>query len=219
MFSGIVEEIGRVRQALRHSEGLALEIEARTVVADLQPGDSVAVNGVCLTVTSLSTGAFRADVMPQTARLTTLGGSVAGQRVNLERALRLGDRIGGHFVSGHIDGKGRVTDRFSEGNAIVLRIEAPRDLSPYIIPRGSVAVDGVSLTVARCEGPAFLVSLIPHTANATTLGFLRPGQEVNLEADMIAKHLAHLLANLRGQRETKSNAWVTPLREVPGQGV
>lgn len=219
MFSGIIEEIGRVRQAQHRLGGLSLEIEARAVLADLQPGESIAVNGVCLTVTSLSERAFRADVMPQTARLTTLGRLCAGQRVNLERALRLGDRIGGHLVTGHIDGKGKVVERFPEGNAIVLRIEAPRELAAYLIPRGSVAVDGVSLTIARCQGSTFLVSLIPHTASVTTLGCLRPGQEVNLEADMIAKHVAHLIASMRDQWDVKSGGWPATLEGVSEERV
>lgn len=192
MFSGIVEETGRVAEVRRGRESLVLVVQARRTLEGTRVGDSVAVDGVCLTVRSLARDTFTADVMHETVRATTLGELRPGDAVNLERALRLGDRIGGHLVTGHVDGVVRVLRRREGEKAIALEVSLPPELAPYVVPKGSVALDGVSLTVARCRDGAFEVALIPHTAAVTTLGGLRPGDRVNLEVDLFGKYVARL---------------------------
>lgn len=196
MFSGIVEQVGRVLRLSRQGQALTLTVAVQDLLGDAKPGDSIAVNGVCLTIRDLDrdtrdTASFTADVMPETMRVTNLGGLAASEEVNLERALRLGDRVGGHLVTGHVDGTGRLLSRRREDNAFLLRIAAPPEVAPYLTPRGSIAVDGVSLTVARCHPDSFEVAIIPHTAARTTLGRRRPGDILNLEGDMIAKQVVH----------------------------
>lgn len=193
MFTGIVTATGTVRRLTRRGGGLELALDAGALAGDLRVGDSLAVNGVCLTVRDLRGETVVADLMPETARLTTLGGLRAGDRVNLEPALRLGDRLGGHLVTGHVDGVGTVRAVRREGNAVVLDVAAPPAVSRYLVPKGSVAVDGASLTVAGCAADGFTVSLIPHTLAVTTLGRLRPGDRVNLEADLVGKYVAQHL--------------------------
>lgn len=193
MFTGIVTATGTVRRLARRSEGLELALDAGALAGELRVGDSLAVNGVCLTVRDLRRETVVADLMPETARVTTLGGLRAGDRVNLEPALRLGDRLGGHLVTGHVDGTGTVRAVRREGNAVVMEVAAPPAVSRYLVPKGSVAVDGVSLTVAGCAADGFTVSLIPHTLAVTTLGRLRPGDRVNLEADLVGKYVARHL--------------------------
>lgn len=192
MFTGIIEETGRVAGLRRGRESLVLSVRAGRVLEGTRVGDSVAVNGACLTVRTLEGDRFTADVMHETVRATTLGDLRPGDPVNLERALRLGDRLGGHLVTGHVDGVGRVRRREERENAFVLEIAAPPEVVPYLVPKGSVAVDGVSLTVAGCGRDAFEVAVIPHTAALTTLGRRRPGDRVNLEADLIGKYVARL---------------------------
>ncbi len=194
MFTGLVEELGEILSRQHSSNGAVLSIKGELVYSGLKLGDSVAVNGVCLTVSRLGPpGVFYMDVMPETLRRTNLHELQRGSKVNLERALRAGDRMGGHFVSGHIDGTGEILAQQREGNALVFRIGAPPRLLRYLVEKGSVAVDGISLTVVTVEKDFFSVSLIPHTAALTTLGYKRAGDRVNLEVDMLAKYLEKLL--------------------------
>lgn len=195
MFTGLVEELGEVQSRQQSSSGAVLVIKGDLVRKDLKSGDSVAVNGICLTVSRLGgAGVFYADVMPETLRRTNLHELRQGSKVNLERALRAGDRLGGHFVSGHIDGTGEILSCSREGNAGIYHFAAPLQVLRYLVEKGSVAVDGISLTVVTVNETSFSVSLIPHTAALTTLGHKRPGDRVNLEADMLAKYLEKLLA-------------------------
>lgn len=189
MFTGIVEEVGRVRSV----GGGRMEIAAEKVTEGTAIGDSIAVNGVCLTVTAFTRGGFTADVMPVTLAHSSLGSLRAGDGVNLERALTLSSRLGGHIVSGHIDGVGRVKSIEAKENARIFRIEAAPPLLRYIVPRGSVALDGVSLTVAEVDGNGFSVSLIPHTRQATALDAKTAGAPVNIENDVIGKYVDKLL--------------------------
>ncbi|MBT9172616.1 MAG: Riboflavin synthase [Syntrophomonadaceae bacterium] len=193
MFTGIIEEMGTVKSLSVRSESARIQIEARKVLADVRHGDSMAVNGVCLTVTAFSPQGFTADVMPETLRKTNLVELSPGQKVNLERALALGGRIGGHLVSGHVDGTGRIRDRRLEENAVVLWISASLEILRVIVPKGSIAVDGISLTVADVAHDAFSVSLVPHTAAQTTLASKGHGEIVNLENDLIGKYVDRLL--------------------------
>ena len=193
MFTGIIEEIGHVKSLHRGAKSFTLEVEADVVMQGTQVGDSIATNGVCLTVTSLTGHGFTADVMPETVQRTALGELKAGSPVNLERALSLQTRLGGHIVSGHIDGTGRIADRRQDDNALWLTVECDSSLLRYIIEKGSITIQGVSLTVARVDSKSFAVSLIPHTQAATTLHAARVGDLVNLENDIIAKYVEKLL--------------------------
>lgn len=195
MFTGIIEEIGHVRSLHRGARSFTLEVEASKVLEGTLVGDSIATNGVCLTVTSLTGSGFTADVMPETASRTALGELVAGSPVNLERALSLQTRLGGHIVSGHIDGTGRISDRRQDDTALWLTVECDSRLLHYIIEKGSITLQGVSLTVARVEERSFAVSLIPHTQSATTLHSARVGDRVNIENDIIAKYVEKLLGH------------------------
>ena len=189
MFTGIVEEIGRVRSV----GGGRLEIVASKTMEGTAIGDSIAVNGVCLTVTAFTRDGFTADMMPVTLEHTGLGTLRPGDGVNLERALTLTSRLGGHIVSGHIDGVGHVKSIEKNGNARILRVEAPLKLLRYIVPQGAVALDGVSLTVAQVDEKGFSVSLIPHTREATALDGKQTGDAVNIENDVIGKYVEKLL--------------------------
>ncbi len=193
MFTGIIEEVGRVQAVRRGARSAVLQIAAQTVTTELNIGDSVAVNGVCLTVTELTPAGFAADVMPETLFRSNLGALAPESRVNLERALSADGRFGGHIVSGHIDGVGRVQSSRRDDNAIWYEIAAAPELLRYVVEKGSVAVDGISLTVARVNNSGFAVSVIPHTAAATTLAERRAGDSVNLECDIIAKYVEKLL--------------------------
>lgn len=168
---------------------------------DVRIGDSIAVNGVCLTVTNFSEGKFTADVMAETLAKTNLGGLRSGSKVNLERALRMGDRLGGHWVSGHVDGVGTITGLEMHDIATIVSIQAPPQVMKYIIKKGSIAIDGTSLTVVDYEGDVFRVSLIPHTAQATVLGIKKVGQFVNLESDILGKYIERLLQGSEGEKE------------------
>lgn len=189
MFTGLIAELGSVRSLAGDDSGYKLEIAAKTILNDLKLGDSVAVNGACLTVVHITTNSFTADVMPETVRHTNLGKLHIGEKVNLERTLRLCDGLEGHLVSGHVEGTGRILHRQDEGNAILFRIGCNGDLTRYIVKKGSVAVDGISLTVVETEKNNFTVSIIPHTATVTTLGFKREGDWVNIETDMIGRYI------------------------------
>ena len=188
MFTGIVEEIGSVRAA-RPGQ---LTITAQKVLDDTRPGDSIAVNGVCLTVTELAPDYFSVDVMPETLQRTNLGALRSGDGVNLERPLAVGGRFGGHFVQGHVDGMGRVRSVTPQGGALVLKFEAIPEITRYVVEKGFIAVDGVSLTVVQCNSTSFGVSLVRYTLENTTLGVRRPGDTVNLEVDIIAKYVERL---------------------------
>ncbi len=193
MFTGIIEEVGTVQSLTRGRDGATLEVRADRVLEDLKVGDSLAVNGVCLTLTHLGAGTFSADLSPETLRVTNLGALQKDGGVNLERPLRLSDRLGGHLVLGHVDGVGKVRARRQQGDALILAIEVPKELEPYCVPKGSIAVDGVSLTINTVPGSTFEVVLIPHTVQATTLGTRHPGARVNIETDIIGKYVARLL--------------------------
>ncbi|HSD25403.1 MAG TPA: riboflavin synthase [Solirubrobacterales bacterium] len=192
MFTGIVKELGEVDSVQTSGDGARLRIRA-DLASELGEGDSVAVNGACLTATSAATGNFEADAMHQTLDLTTLGELEPGSRVNLELPLRAEDRLGGHIVQGHVDGTGTVAEVGEDGFAKRVRIELPRQLLPYVVERGSIAIEGVSLTVAALAEDAVEVSLIPETLERTTLGSLEPGSRVNVECDVLARYVRRQL--------------------------
>jgi riboflavin synthase len=198
MFTGIVEELGEVVDVEHLAETARLTVRGALVTADIAHGDSIAVNGVCLTVTDTAEPTFAADVMAETLNRSALGALEPGSPVNLERSLRVGDRLGGHMVQGHVDGVGTVISRVTGDRWDVVRIGVPPGLSRYLVEKGSVAVDGVSLTVSALGGGPgeqawFEVSLIPTTLAATTLGQITPGGRVNLEADVIGKYVERML--------------------------
>ncbi len=193
MFTGIVEEIGAIRRVARGAKSSVLTIGAQTILADVALGDSIAVNGVCLTVTSFTQEAFTADVMHETLNRSSLGTLRPGSSVNLERAMAANGRFGGHIVSGHIDGTGTVSEIRRDDNAIWYTIQAGERLMRYIVEKGSIAIDGISLTVAAVERNFFKVSIIPHTASQTTLSQRKTGDIVNLENDCIGKYVEKLL--------------------------
>lgn len=193
MFTGIIEEIGKIKSITRGSRSVSLEVQAKKVLEDTKVGDSIATNGVCLTVTSLTGAGFRADVMPETMRRSNLGTLKPGDRVNLERALCLSSRLGGHIVAGHVDGTGRITDIQRDDIAVWITISADAQLLRYMIEKGSITVDGVSLTIAYVDESVFRVSVIPHTQEETTLTGKHTGDIVNLENDMIARYVEKLM--------------------------
>ena len=206
MFTGIIEELGKLAGLDRAADSVGsagtagtatLTVDAPLVAGDLRPGSSVAVNGVCLTVTRAGGGQFAADVMGETLAVTSLGALAPGSPVNLERPVRADGRLDGHLVQGHVDGTGTVTERRPAGNWQVLRIELAPSLQRYVVHKGSVAVDGVSLTVSAVGGSWFEVSLIPETLARTTLGVLAPGDQVNIEVDVLAKYVERLLGGPR----------------------
>lgn len=203
MFTGIVEEIGLIRAVVRGGRSVRLEVSCTKVLEDAKMGDSIAVNGICLTVTGMGDNWFSADVMPETMRRTGLDKLGISGRVNLERALRLADRLGGHMVSGHIDGMGTVSGRLEEDNAIWLTIAAGGEILKYVVEKGSVALDGTSLTVAAVDDKSFKVSLIPLTRGITTLGLKKPGDMVNIECDVIGKYIEKLLTGNRASAQEK----------------
>jgi riboflavin synthase len=194
MFTGIVEELGKVKTLARTAGAARLTISASTVLGGTAPGDSICVNGVCLTVVEIGTAQFSADVAQETLKVTNLGDLRAGQQVNLERALQLSARVGGHLVTGHVDAVGRIREKREEGNSWRVFIEAPETALRYVIKKGSIAVDGISLTIADLDKAVFSIAMIPHTAKLTTLGFKAAGDSVNLETDIIGKYVERLLA-------------------------
>ncbi|HEX6151244.1 riboflavin synthase [Nocardioides sp.] len=193
MFTGIVEELGTVAAVEDQGDAVRLTLRARTVLEDARLGDSISVNGCCLTVSSRDESSWTADVMQETLDKTSLGGLVAGDRVNLERAATLATRLGGHLVQGHVDAVGTVLARRPSEHWDLVTIGLPEQLAPYLVDKGSIAVDGVSLTVVEAGADRFTVSLIPETLTRTTFGTRAVGDPVNLEADVIAKHVATLV--------------------------
>lgn len=195
MFTGIIEEIGKISNIKRGARSAILSIQASKVLEDAHLGDSIAVNGVCLTVTALNGDVFTADVMNETLSRSSLGSLRAGSPVNLERAMAAGGRFGGHIVSGHIDGTGRIASVTRDDNAVWFRIMADKKLLRYIVEKGSIAIDGISLTVAKTDSESFSVSIIPHTIGQTILGTRKVGDTVNLENDIIGKYVEKLMQN------------------------
>ena len=193
MFTGIIEEMGTVRRLNQSPNRCELELSASKVLEGTQIGDSIAVNGVCLTVIRLGEEHFTADVMPETLRRSNLGQLKPGSKVNLERAMAANGRFGGHIVAGHIDGTGKILAMQPEGNAVLVTISATPELLRYVVEKGSIAIDGISLTVAMVSHTDFTVSLIPHTGEETTLLKHRPGEIVNLETDIIGKYVEKLM--------------------------
>jgi riboflavin synthase len=189
MFTGIIRELGRVETVEQARDGVRLRVRAPTTAAGTQPGDSVSVAGVCLTAVEVKDGVVAFDVVAETLRRSTLGRLEPNAAINVEPALQAGDPVGGHFVQGHIDGVGRIRRVTEEG----LDIEAPPELLRYCVEKGSIAVEGVSLTIAALADDAFTVALVPHTKDVTTLGRVREGDEVNLEVDMLAKYVEKLV--------------------------
>lgn len=194
MFTGIIEEIGTVRRIEHGAKGARLTIQAKTVLEDTRIGDSIATNGVCLTVVSMTDDSFSADVMAESLRRSSLGTLQGGSLVNLERAMAANGRFGGHIVSGHIDGTGTIASQKREDNAVWVKIKTPAPLLRYIVEKGSIAIDGVSLTVAAVTDMDFSVSIIPHTGAQTILLGKKPGDPVNLECDVIGKYVEKLTA-------------------------
>lgn len=213
MFTGIVEEIGIVKEIVRGSRSLKLFITCTKILDGLKTGDSISVDGICLTVTEIMDNCFAADVMPETVRKTGLEKLSVSDRVNIERALRLSDRLGGHIVSGHIDGTGIITARKEEDNAVWLTVNTGTDILKYIVMKGSVALDGTSLTVAYADEASFKVSLIPFTAGVTTLGLRKAGDIVNIECDIIGKYIEKFVHNGRQDKNLKEDLTVEFLRE------
>lgn len=199
MFTGIIEEIGALRRVYRQGQAMMLTVGAKKVLEDVALGDSIAVNGVCLTVVSFDSDSFTADVMPETYRQTNLGELGSRSRVNLERAMGAKKRFGGHIVQGHVDTTGRITSRIPEENAVVFTVEPEdRETLKYVLPRGSIAIDGISLTVIRVTDRELSVSIIPHTLAETVLADKGAGDKVNLECDILGKYVERLLAYRMG---------------------
>lgn len=202
MFTGIVEEMGAVKAVDQTLAGTRLRLLAKLILDDLPLGASVSVNGACLTVVDVDDQGFAVDVSPETLSVTTLGELATGDPVNLERAMKLSERIGGHLVSGHVDGVGAIASRRQDGNAVVLTIEAPPEIMRYCVPKGSMTVDGISMTINGVQDRSFSLAVIPHTAQSTTLGMKQAGARVNLESDLIGKYVERLLQE-RGQLPKK----------------
>ncbi len=193
MFTGIIEEIGTITEISQKSNASTLKIAAKRILSDVALGDSISVNGICLTVTSFSSSHFTVDVMPETLKSTSFRSLKNGSRVNLERAMTPNRRFGGHFVTGHVDGVGKIIAKRPIGNAVYYEISVPKDLLKYIILKGSVAVDGISLTVFALSNQSFTISLIPHTLKKTILGGKKTGELVNIECDMLGKYVERFI--------------------------
>ena len=202
MFTGIVEEMGAIMSIDKTLAGTRMTILASAVMDDLKIGDSISVNGACLTVVSKTDRNFSVEVSPETLSVTTLGQFTAGSPLNLERAMKLNERLGGHLVAGHVDGVGTIRSRQQDGNAILLAIEAQPEILRHCILKGSITVDGISLTINHVTDRGFTVSIIPHTAKVTTLGLKQVGDQVNLESDLVGKYVERLLQE-RGQIPAK----------------
>jgi riboflavin synthase len=204
MFTGIIQGLGTLKDVRQADQGLVLTIHPDFSIKDTLEGDSIAVNGVCLTAAAISHDVFSVDVSPETLSRTTLPGLRVGNRVNLELALRLSDRLGGHLVSGHVDGIGEVIEKEHLSRFALFTITVPESLDRYIIEKGSVAIDGISLTVNKCNKDRFSVAIIPHTAKLTTMGFRNKGDKINIEVDLIGKYIEKLLlaGHIKSEKST-----------------
>ena len=203
MFTGIIEGLGTIREIRSEGQGKRMAVDADFFLAQTRIGDSICVSGSCLTVVMIDAKRFTVDVSPETLARTTFGNAKIGDRVNLERALRLSDRIDGHLVSGHIDGIGTITLKQNIGNAVIVSFKVSEFISHYMIQKGSVAVDGISLTINNCGHDSFDVSIIPHTAKLTTIGFKKTGDLVNIETDMIGKYVERFVGGKRHDQNKK----------------
>lgn len=212
MFTGLIEEIGQVRNKLRVKDSMRLKISAQKILSGIRLGDSISTNGVCLTVTSFGKDYFEADLMAETVRYTSFENIEIGAKVNLERALKLGDRLGGHIVSGHIDGKSKIKSIKKEDFAIWIEIEAIECIKPYLVKKASIAIDGTSLTIAELGENSFWVSIIPKTQEETTLTSKIIGDWVNLEADAIGKYVFNMISKLENNTK-KAGVTMDFLRE------
>ena len=206
MFTGLVEELGKVRTVARGEHSIRLSVWAEKVLTDAKLGDSVAVDGACLTVVEFDGKCFTVDIMPETYDRTTLSSRKPGDSVNLERTIRLGDRLGGHIVSGHIDAVGTIVSVVPRDNANILRIRFPENLGSFVISQGSIAVDGVSLTIVDCGNDWFEVSLIPHTWDVTVLSRKKSGDQVNVETDVLGKYIQRILLRAKGKVPSVENS-------------
>ena len=206
MFTGIIEGFGAIAAIRSSGQGKRLSIEADFDLSHTKIGDSICVSGACLTAVKISGRRFEVDVSPETLKMTTFGQANVGERVNLERAMRFSDRIDGHLVSGHIDGTGSIRKRETQSNAIIVTIEISETLTRYLIAKGSVAVDGTSLTINTYDADSFSVSIIPYTAQWTTIGFKNSGDRVNIETDMIGKYVERFMGTLASRREDNASA-------------
>lgn len=213
MFTGLVEEVGTVSSIKKGNYSSQITINSTKVVEDVNLGDSISTNGICLTVISFTSRSFTVDVMTETLRVSSLRSLTKGDKVNLERALKLGDRLGGHMVSGHIDGVGDIINLKPEDNAVVITIAASSELLRYIIYKGSITIDGISLTVFYVDDTVFKVSIIPHTSNITTLLDKNIGDQVNLECDMIGKYVERLIKPLKTKDKPKNDISVSFLTD------
>ncbi|PAV28080.1 riboflavin synthase [Virgibacillus profundi] len=210
MFTGIIEEIGTVKKIQKVSEhAVEMIIDSIKVIEDINIGDSISVNGICLTVTEFASGNFSLDAMPETIKSTSLKALKAGSKVNLERAMAANGRFGGHFVSGHVDGTGKITGKRKQENAIYYDIEIPEELAGFLLHKGSVTVDGISLTIFSIDRNTFTISLIPHTVSETILGEKGQNDIVNIECDMLAKYVQNMLKQQYAQeKEGMSEAFL-----------
>jgi len=207
VFTGIIEGLGVVCRVHPAHGGLRLEIESGFALEEVNVGDSMAVNGACLTAVEVQGRRFSVDVAPETLSKSTLSRVQCRDKVNLERALRLGERLDGHLVTGHVDGVGKITAKRPQGNAVLFSFEAPEGLCRYMVQKGSVAVDGISLTINACGRTGFDVSVIPHTARVTTLGFKKIGDAVNIETDLIGKYIERFVRHAQGKRDEGTVDW------------
>lgn len=201
MFTGIIEEVGSIEQIKQTGEAIVMTIASKKLLTDVHLGDSIAVNGVCLTVTAFDKERFSVDLMPETVRNTSLRQLTRGSKVNLERAMAANGRFGGHFVSGHVDGIGEIVKKQRQDNAVYYEIKVSDDLRKYIVVKGSIAIDGTSLTVFNVTDDSFIISIIPHTLQETIIGLKGSGDIVNIECDMIGKYIEQFI----NQRFTQSN--------------
>ena len=213
MFTGIIEEVGVIKNIKMGAKSAVITIQAKTVMEDIHLGDSIAMNGVCLTVTSFDKNSYSVDVMHETLRRTNLGELKGGSRVNLERAMAADGRFGGHIVAGHVDGPGTITSMKQDDNAVWITIETEPSVLKYIVEKGSITIDGISLTVAEVDSRSFAVSVIPHTGMHTTLLEKKPGDTVNLETDMVGKYVEKLLGYKEQEEKPKSNITMEFLME------
>lgn len=213
MFTGIVEELGTIKSLNMQGTSGQIAIKAKKVLENTKIGDSIAVNGICLTVTSILNDGFTADVMAETVRRSSLKGAGAGDKVNLERAMAADGRFGGHIVSGHIDGTGTISEFRKEENAVWVTIDTPKEILNLIVEKGSICIDGISLTVAALTDKTFSVSVIPHTGEETTLLKKKPGDMVNLENDVVGKYVQRLLGLEPKKEESKSSLTMDMLRD------